>query len=136
MQNRRPLGKNERRPVIDSGNVVARGGSGSVIMRGSSGTAIRRGGRSGLRFIVFLAIVGGLYWAAGTYRHEIIARFPAAFPVLKAIGFDVSEPAGYGLRAEVLRTDRQSEGMNQAYLLINGMIENQRSTRTTIMPLI
>ena len=128
-----PRGKNERRPVIDTGSVVSRGSTGSVIMRGPArGGPVRRGGRSGLRFLVFVAFLFDLYWLAGTYRHEIVERLPAAYPVLKAIGYDVEEPAGFGLRAEVLRVDRYRDELQAAHLLINGMIVNARSERVQV----
>ena len=126
-------GKHEKRPVIDSGSVVARVGSGSVIMRGPArGGSVRRGGRSGVRFLVFVAFLFGLYWLAGTFRHEIVERLPAAYPVLKAMGYEVEEPAGFGLSAEVLRTDRYRDELQSAHLLINGVIANSRGERVTI----
>ena len=126
-------GKNERRPVIDTGSVVSRGSSGSVIMRGPvRGGPIRRRGRSGARFLVFVAFLFGLYWLAGTFRHEIVERLPAAYPILKAMGYEVEEPAGFGLRAEVLRTDRYRDELQAAHLLINGVISNSRGERVSI----
>jgi hypothetical protein len=126
-------GKNERRPVIDTGSVVSRGSTGSVIMRGPPrGGSVRRRGRSGARFLLFVAFLFGLYWLAGSFRHEIVERVPAAYPVLKAIGYEVEEPAGFGLRAEVLRTDRYRDELQAAHLLINGMIVNTRGERVQI----
>lgn len=132
MANKRVRGKNERRPVIDTGSVVARGGSGSVVMRGPAGGTIRRGGRSGIRFLVFIAILFGLYWLVGSFRTEIVERVPAAFPILKALGYEIEQPAGFGLRAEVLRTDRYRDENNNAFLLINGMVQNTRGERVTV----
>ena len=129
---KRQRGKHERRPVVDSGSVIARGGSGTVIMRGPVRGTIRRGGASGVRFLVFLGVLAGLYWLVGTFRHEVVERIPEAFPVLKAMGYEVEEPAGYGLRAEVLRTDRYRDETQQAYILINGMIANTRGERVSV----
>src|SRR5688572_17292820 len=123
MANRRVRGKNEKRPVIDTGSVIARGSSGSVIMRGPAAGTIRRGGRSGIRFLVFIGFLFALYWIVGSYRNEIVDRIPAAFPILKAIGYEIEEPAGYGLRAEVLTTERQRDEHNTAYILINGRVQ-------------
>jgi hypothetical protein len=126
-------GKNERRPVIDSGGVVARGGSGSVIMRGPArGGSVRRGGGGGARFLVFIAFLFGLYWLVGSFRHEIVERIPAAYPILKAVGYEVEQPAGFGLRAEVLRTDRYRDETQAAYLLINGVVTNSTGERVSI----
>jgi hypothetical protein len=132
MQNHRK-GKHEKRPVIDSGTVVSRGSSGSVIMRGPvRGGPVRRRGRSGARFLVFVAFLFGLYWLAGSFRHEIVERLPAAYPVLKALGYEVEQPAGFGLRAEVLRVDRYRDELQAAHLLINGMIVNSRGERMQV----
>lgn len=132
MRDRR-RGKNEKRPVIDTGSVVSRGNTGSVIMRGPvRGGPVNRRGRSGARFLVFVAFLFGLYWLAGSFRHEIVERVPAAYPMLKAIGYEVEEPAGFGLRAEVLRTDRYRDELQAAHLLINGMIVNTRGERVQI----
>ncbi len=126
-------GKHEKRPVIDTGTVVSRGSSGSVIMRGPvRGGPVRRRGRSGARFLVFVAFLFGLYWLAGSFRHEIVERLPAAYPVLKALGYEVEEPAGFGLRAEVLRVDRYRDELQAAHLLINGMIVNTRGERMQV----
>lgn len=126
-------GKNEKRPVIDTVGVVSRGGSGSVIMRGPvRGGPVRRGGRSGIRFLVFIGFLFALYWLAGSFRNEIVERLPAAYPVLKAMGYDVAEPAGFGLRAEVLRVDRYRDELQSAHLLINGMVVNARSERVQV----
>jgi len=123
-------GQHEKRPVIDTGSVVSRGSTGSVIMRGPArGGPIRRRGRSGARFLIFVAFLFGLYWLAGSFRHEIVERLPASYPVLKALGYEVEEPAGFGLRAEVLRVDRYRDELQAAHLLINGMIVNTRSER-------
>ena len=133
MQRHQRRGKNERRPVIDQGSVVARGGSGSVIMRGPARAgSVRRGGRSGVRFLVFVAVLFGLYWLVGSFRAEIVERFPAAYPILKAVGYEVEEPAGFGLRAEVLRTDRYRDELQAAHLLINGVVSNSRNERVSI----
>jgi hypothetical protein len=132
MQNHRK-GKHAKRPVIDSGTVVSRGSSGSVIMRGPvRGGPVRRRGRSGARFLVFVAFLFGLYWLAGSFRHEIVERLPAAYPVLKALGYEVEQPAGFGLRAEVLRVDRYRDELQAAHLLINGMIVNSRGERMQV----
>jgi hypothetical protein len=128
----RARGKNEKRPVIDTGSVIARGGSGSVVMRGPAGGTIRRGGRSGVRFLVFIGVLFALYLVVGSYRNEIVERFPAAFPILKAMGYEIEEPAGFGLRAEVLRTDRYRDENNNAFLLINGVVQNTGSNRVTV----
>ncbi len=126
-------GKNEKRPVIDTGSVVTRGNSGSVVMRGPvRGGPVSRRGRSGARFLVVIAILFGLYWLAGSFRHEIVERLPAAYPVLKAMGYEVEEPAGFGLRAEVLRVDRYRDELQAAYLLINGMVANTRGERVRV----
>lgn len=126
-------GQHEKRPVIDTGSVVSRGSSGSVIMRGPArGGPVRRRGRSGARFLVFVAFLFGLYWLAGTFRHEIVERLPAAYPVLTALGYQVEEPAGFGLRAEVLRVDRYRDELQSAHLLINGVISNSRGERVAI----
>jgi hypothetical protein len=126
-------GKHEKRPVIDQGSVAGRGSSGSVIMRGPvRGGSIRRGGGGGARFLVFIAILFGLYWLIGSFRTEIVERIPAAFPILKAMGYEVEEPVGFGLRAEVLRWDRDRDTDQAAYLLINGVITNARGERVSI----
>lgn len=126
-------GKNEKRPVIDTGSVVSRGSTGSVIMRGPvRDGAIRRRAGSGLRFLVFVAFVFGLYWVVGAFRHEIVERLPASYPVLKALGYEIEEPVGYGLRAEVLRVDRYRDELQAAHLLINGMIVNTRGERIQV----
>jgi hypothetical protein len=132
MANRRPQAKNEKRPVIDTGHAIARGGTGSVIMRGPTGGAVRRGGGGGGRLLVFIAVLFGLYWLVGSFRNEIVERVPAAYPILKAVGYEVDEPAGFGLRAEVLRTDRDRDQNNAAYLLINGMISNSSGQRVSV----
>ncbi|HEY7610774.1 MAG TPA: hypothetical protein VIF14_16215 [Alphaproteobacteria bacterium] len=132
MRDKRSRGKHEKRPVIDTGSVIARGGTGSVVMRGPVGGAVRRGGGRGARLLVFVAVLFGLYWLAGTFRHELVERVPAAYPILKAIGYELEEPTGYGLRAEVLRTDRYRDETNAAYLLINGVVANSRSERISI----
>jgi hypothetical protein len=133
MARKRERGKNERRPVIDTGSVVARGASGSVVMRGPArGKTIRRSGGSGARFLVFVAFLFGLYWVVGSFRNEIVARIPAAYPILKAVGYEIEQPAGFGLRAEVLRTDRYRDENNNAYLLINGMVANARGERIAV----
>ena len=126
-------GKNERRPVVDTGSVVSRGSTGSVIMRGPvRGGPVRRRGRSGARFLILVAFLFGLYWLAGSFRHEIVERLPAAYPVLKAMGYAVDEPVGFGLRAEVLRVDRYRDELQAAYLLINGMVVNTRGERVPV----
>jgi hypothetical protein len=133
MANKRARGtKHDKRPVIDTGSVIARGGSGSVVMRGPAGGTVRRGGRSGIRFLVFIGILFALYWIVGSYRTEIVERVPAAYPILKALGYEIEEPAGFGLRAEVLRTDRYRDENNNAFLLINGMVQNTGSNRVTV----
>jgi len=132
MRDKRGRGKNERRPVIDQGGVIARGGSGSVIMRGPVRGTIRRGGGSGVRFLVFIALLFGIYLVVGGFRDEIVQRLPAAYPILKAVGYEVEEPAGFGLRAEVLRWDRDRDTDQAAYLLINGVISNARGERISI----
>lgn len=129
-------GKHERRPVIDqggaTGSVVGRGSSGSVIVRGPVRGTVRRGGGGGVRFLVFVAILFGLYWLVGSFRNEIVERLPAAYPILKAVGYEVEEPAGLGLRAEVVRWDRDRDMDQAAYLLINGVITNTRNERVSI----
>jgi hypothetical protein len=132
MRDKRARGKHERRPVVDSGAVVSRGGGGSVIMRGPMAGPVRRSGGGGTRFLVLVALLGVVYWLVGTFRHELAERVPAAYPVLKAIGFELEEPPGFGLRAEVLRTDRYRDETNQAYLLINGVIANTRAERVAV----
>ena len=131
MRDSRAKVKNERRPVIDTG-VISRGGGGSVIMRGPIGGPVRRGSGSGVRFLVFIGILFALYWLVGSYRLELVERIPAVYPILKAIGFEVEEPAGFGLRAEVVRTDRYRDDSNAAYLLINGIVANTKSERVTV----
>lgn len=126
-------GQHEKRPVIDTGSVVSRGNTGSVIMRGPvRGGPVRRGGRSGVRFLVFVGFLFALYLVAGSYRHEIVEQLPAAYPVMKALGYEVEEPAGFGLRAEVLRVDRYRDELQAAHLLINGMIVNTRGERVSV----
>ncbi len=132
MRERGGRAKNERRPVVDIGSVIARGGSGSVVVRGPGGGTIRRTGGSGVRFLVFIAVLFGLYWIVGSFRDEIVERVPAAYPILKAVGYEVDQPAGFGLRAEVLRTDRYRDELQAAHLLINGVISNTRSERVSI----
>jgi hypothetical protein len=132
MRDKRMRGKNERRPVIDQGSVIARGGSGSVIMRGPVRGTIRRGSGSGVRFLVFVAVLFAIYMIVGSFRNEIVARLPAAYPILKAVGFEVDEPAGFGLRAEVLHWERDRDQDQAAYLLINGVITNSRSERVSV----
>ena len=132
MRDKRGRVKNERRPVIDQGSVIARGGSGSVIMRGPVRGTIRRGGGSGVRFLVFVAFLFGLYLVVGSFRNEIVQRLPAAYPILKAVGYEVEEPAGLGLRAQVLHFDRDRDNDQAAYLLINGVISNSRGERVSV----
>jgi hypothetical protein len=132
-RDRRPRGnKHEKRPVIDTGTVVARGGSGSVIMRGPVRGTVRRSSRGGVRFLVFVGFLFALYWLVGSFRMEIVERIPAAYPVLKALGYEVEQPAGFGLRAEVVRWDRDRDQDQAAYLLINGVITNTRGERVSI----
>jgi len=132
MRDKRARGKHERRPVVDSGGVISRGGGGSVILRGPIGGPVRRRGGGGVRFLVLVALIGVAYWLVGSFRHELVERVPAAYPVLKAIGFEMEEPPGFGLRAEVLRTDRYRDETNQAYLLINGVIANTRGDSVAV----
>jgi len=132
MRNERMHRRQEKRPVVDQGRVIARGGSGSVIMRGPVRGTVRRGSGGGVRFLVFVAILFGIYWVIGSFRHEIAERIPAAYPILRAVGYDVEQPAGFGLRAEVLQTDRQRDEMQAAYLLINGVIRNTSSARVEV----
>jgi hypothetical protein len=101
-------------------------------MRGPTGGPVRRSSGSGARFLVLVGVLFGLYWVVGAFRTEIVERVPAAFPILKALGFEVAEPAGFGLRAEVLRTDRYRDENNAAYLLINGMVANTRAERVSV----
>lgn len=129
----RRTNKHERRPVIDTGSVIARGGSGSVVMRGPArGSTIRRGAGGGMRFLVFVGFLFALYWVVGSYRMEIVERIPQAYPVLKALGYEIEEPLGFGLRAEVVRFDRDRDLDQAAYLLINGVITNTRGERASI----
>lgn len=132
MGERRARGKHERRPAVDSAGVVSRSGSGPVIVRGPMGGPVRRGGGSGVRFLLFVAVAGGLYVLLGSFRYELAERVPAAYPILTALGFEIAEPAGYGLHAEVLRTDRYRDETNQAYLLINGLVANTRDKRVSV----
>jgi hypothetical protein len=146
MRHRRPQVKNERRPVVDSGSVVQRG-SGPVISRGPlrrgtiggdsigggvRGGPIRRGGGAGvIRFMIFLALIGVAYYAVGAYREKIVEALPQAYPVLKAIGLDVQEPAGYGLTIES-RADRVQDENRQWVVYVRGRITNKLDKRTSV----
>ncbi len=135
--------KHEKRPIVDTGSVVSRGGEGSITMRGplrrnpfpgapSRGSPVRRGGRSGARLLVIAGLLFVLYWLAGMYRVEIVERLPASYPILKALGYDVEQPVGFGLRAEVVKVDRFRDDTQAATLLINGVLTNTRSERVSI----
>jgi hypothetical protein len=129
----RRRGKNERRPVIDTGKIVSRDG-GSVIMRGpvrGGGPVIRGGGAGIVKVIVFLAVVGAGYWVLGTYRNEIIERVPAAYPILKAIGLEVEEPAGYGIEI-TSRADRVQDENRQWVVYVRGRLKNTTSRRVSV----
>ena len=84
--------KNERRPVIDSrvGTGVVLRGSGPVISRGNIGGPVRRGGSGGMRFVVVVVLLVIAYFVVGSFRHDIVRSFPAAFPILKALGYEVA----------------------------------------------
>ncbi len=145
-------GKHERRPIIDTGGAISRGVQGSVVMRGplrrsslpgtlsrgsfpggqSRSSPVRRGGRSGARLLVIAAVLFMAYWLAGTYRLEILERLPASYPILKALGYDVEQPVGFGLRAEVVQVDRYRDDTQAANLLINGVLTNSRSERVSL----
>src|SRR5689334_9469046 len=115
---KRQQGKHEKRPVVDTGGVISRSTQDSIVMRGplrggprrgsplggrpARGGPVRRGGRSGAGLLVLAGLLFAAYWLAGTYRLEIVERLPASYPILKALGYDVEQPAGFGLRAEVV----------------------------------
>jgi hypothetical protein len=131
-QRHQQRGKNERRPVIDTGRIVSR--EGGVFMRGPvrTGGSVRRGGGAGMvRLIVFLAVIGAGYWALGTYRNEIVERVPQAYPILKAIGLEVEEPAGYGIEI-VSRADRVQDENRQWVVYVRGRLKNTTSRRVSV----
>lgn len=145
MRDRRAKG--ERRPVVDSGSVVQRG-SGPVISRGplrrgpfdrgqiGGGMArsgpVRRGGGAGVvKFLIFLALLGGGYYAAGIYREKIVEALPQAYPVLKAIGIEVAEPLGFGLTVES-RADRVRDENQQWVIYVRGKITNKLDRRAAV----
>ncbi len=138
----RQRNKHEKRPVIDGDSVSARDAQGPVVMRGplrrgpfpgqSRRSPVRRDGGSGARLLVIAGLLFVLYWLAGMYRVEIVERLPASYPILKALGYDVEQPVGFGLRAEVVRVDRFRDDTQAANLLINGVLTNTRSERVSI----
>jgi len=132
MRERRARAKNDKRPVVDFGSVVQRG-SGPVIARGPvRGGPIRRGGGAGaVKFLIFVALLGVAYYAAGAYREKIVEALPQAYPVLKAIGIEVAEPVGFGLRIESEATRARDE--NQQWVVyVRGKITNTRDQRTAV----
>jgi hypothetical protein len=131
MRDKRARGKHEKRPVIDTGSVIARGASGSVVVRGPAGGTVRRGGGSGARLLVFVAVLFGLYWIVGTFRHELVERVPGAYPLLKAIGYELEEPAGYGLRIQAEGTRTQDEN-RQWIVYVRGYITNTTDHRVSV----
>lgn len=146
MRHRRAPAKNERRPVVDSGSVIQRS-SGPVISRGPlrrgtiggdsigggvRGGPVRRGGGAGvIRLMIFVALLGGAYYALGIYREKIVEVLPQAYPVLKAIGLDVQEPAGYGLTIES-RADRVQDENRQWVVYVRGRITNKLDKRASV----
>jgi hypothetical protein len=130
----RQRGKNEKRPVIDTGRIVSRGAGESVVMRGPvrTGGSVRRGGGPGMiRLVVFLALIGAGYWALGTYRNQIMEHLPQAYPILKAIGLDVEEPPGYGIEI-VSRADRVQDENRQWVVYVRGRLKNTTSRRVAV----
>lgn len=152
MRERRAPGKNERRPVIDTGTIVQRDSS-PVVSRGpirrrpiggrpvGGGTVgggmgrsapVRRGGGGGfVRILLFLALLGGGYYALGIYREKIVEMVPQAYSILKAIGIEVGEPLGFGLAIES-RADRVRDENQQWVIYVRGKITNKTDRRISV----
>jgi predicted secreted protein len=109
------------------GPVVGRGSAGG---RPGSGAA----GRFILRLVVLGAVVFGGYWALNTFSGEILARAPFVYPYFRALGFEVQEPAGYGLRIVTLpRVVREIDARGQqTILLVRGSIVNDTKERRAV----
>ncbi|MCW5773763.1 MAG: hypothetical protein KIT16_19130 [Rhodospirillaceae bacterium] len=130
MQRRRGSARNDRRPIIDVGSVVARAG-GPVVSRGSIGGPIRRRGGGGTRFIVVVVLLVAAYFVVGSFRHDIVRGLPAAFPVLKALGYDVAEPVGYGLRLTGVANRARDENGNWI-VYVRGRVANSLQQRASV----
>jgi hypothetical protein len=139
----RPRQRQRQRPqrqAVQSTGVVSRGG-GPVIARrddpiiargGDRAAPVRRGGGAGIvRLLVVVGLLGAAYWALGAYRHELIERVPQSFPILKALGFEVEEPLGYGIRI-TSRADRVPGENRQWFVHVSGTLRNGLDKRVSV----
>lgn len=123
-----------RTPVVMRGPAMRSapryGETGGV--RSTGRNPVSRGAGKGVfRFLVLLALLGGGYWALGTYRHEIVERFPQSYRILTAIGIDVPVPVGYGINVVdgTLRVYRMRDELNEPILLVRGRLLNGTAQR-------
>lgn len=100
----------------------------------SAGGSVRRAGGAGFRAFFFVAMLGGLAFAAFQYREEIVRQFPGAYPVYRALGIDVTEPFAYGLAipADRLRYFRIRADDGAPALLVRGVVENRTAERRAL----
>jgi hypothetical protein len=144
MRDRRQRAKPEKRSVVDvgyrgDGPVVSRGPirrrpvAATPAARGTWRSAPVRRGRGGgfVRLLIFLALLGGAYYALGIYREKIVEAVPQAYPILKAIGIEVSEPVGHGLFIES-RADRVRDENQQWVIYVRGKITNKTDRRLAV----
>lgn len=101
-------------------------------MRRSDRGPIRRGGSSGaIKFIVALALLAAAYIGVGAYREAIVTAVPDAYPVMRALGYDVAEPLQYGI---VINTtvDRVRDENGQWVVYVRGQITNTLDRRKAV----
>ncbi len=102
-----------------------------VSRRYSGGTG---GGRGALWFLGVVATGLAAYWAIGTYHSEIVRLAPFTYPYFRAIGMEVEEPSGYGLRlSPPPRVSREMDPSGrQSVLMVQGAIVNTTGERRAL----
>jgi hypothetical protein len=117
-------------PAAVAAGVVARSGGPSIGRAHDTGP-VRRGGKSGIGFLVAVAVLGAAYLVIGSFRQDIVARFPAAYPALKAVGFEVSEPLGFGLALSGT-VQRATDENGHWVVFIRGRVKNSLDRRADV----
>lgn len=129
MRRNREQRKTRAAGTVDTGIVVR--GSGPVVTRGRVGGPVLRGGGAGLRYLGLIILLGVAYFVVGSFRHEIVAAYPGAFPILKAMGYEVTEPAGFGLRLTGA-ANRATDENGRWVVYVRGRVTNTLKDRRSV----
>jgi hypothetical protein len=110
--------------------ITHRGGvvrDGPIISRGS--VTVGPSGRGLARLLFAVLLLFSLYWALYTFRQALADALPATYPLLRALGLEVDEPAGYGFAVERVRTLSTTDEYNQPVVLVRGTLANTSAER-------